>query len=326
MGIYRFPFWRPPRARRTPLGVAGACLSLLAPVPAGAEVLEPIADAHLHYHWNQAEATSPSQAVDLLRRENVVLAVVSSSPPELALRLQEADPQRVIALFSPYLTPEYRRHWYRRPEVLERARQALGSGAYRGIGEVHLIPGLGPSRDNPILAGLMDVAESHRLPFVIHSDASSSRYLAPLCSRRPRLQFVWAHAGGIVPPAEVADLLDICPNLAVDLSARDPARYVRNPIADDSGKLLPAWRAVLLAYPDRFMIGSDAVWPVEQLHGWFEPDTGWQRLGEFLAFHRRWLRELPADVARRIRLDNAQRIYGDVRRPGPIHTGQSGGR
>ena len=245
MGMYHFRFWRLACALGAPMAAAGACLTLFAPIPAAAGLSEPVADAHLHYHWNQAETISPSRALDLLRRENVVLAVVSSSPPEQALKLQQADPQRVVALFSPYLTPEYRHNWYRRPEVPERARQALQSGAYRGIGEVHLIPGLGPSRDNPILGALMDIAESHRLPFLIHTDASSSRFLAPLCSHRPDLQFVWAHAGGIVPPAQVADILETCPNLAVDLSARDPVRYVRNPIADDSGKLAPAWRVAV---------------------------------------------------------------------------------
>ena len=30
------------------------------------------------------------------------------------------------------------------------------------------------------------------------------------------------------------------------------------------------------------MTGSDPVWPVAQLNPWDEPDTGWERLGQFI--------------------------------------------
>ena len=40
------------------------------------------------------------------------------------------------------------------------------------------------------------------------------------------------------------------------------------------GALLPQWRALLETFPDRFMIGSDPVWPVENLDSWDQADTG----------------------------------------------------
>jgi hypothetical protein len=58
------------------------------------------------------------------------------------------------------------------------------------------------------------------------------------------------------------------------------------------------------------MIGSDAVWPVQQLDPWDEPDTGWENLDRFLDFHRGWLTGLPPEMAERIALTNALAFFG----------------
>jgi hypothetical protein len=91
---------------------------------------------------------------------------------------------------------------------------------------------------------------------------------------------------------------------------------VANPTTDLDGLLRHEWRKLVLAYPERFMVGSNAVWPVEQLDAWDEPDTGWQHLGRFLDFHRRRLATLPREIAQQVRLDNARAFFhapGSVR-------------
>jgi hypothetical protein len=93
------------------------------------------------------------------------------------------------------------------------------------------------------------------------------------------------------------------------LAARDPWRFVNNPIADGEGRLLPDWQDLLERYPERFMLGSDPVWPVEQMDQWDVSDTGWQELGRFWAFHRQWLRQLPQAVARKIGCENAVEFF-----------------
>ena len=98
-------------------------------------------------------------------------------------------------------------------------------------------------------------------------------------------------------------------SLPKELSARDSWRYVGFPIADEDGRLLPEWEALVLAYPERFMVGSDPVWPVDQSDRWDEPDTGWQELPRFLDFHRTWLSALPAEQANAIRWENARRFF-----------------
>lgn len=292
---------------RSAIALVGLTAALWRPLPGAAS--EPIADAHTHYNWNQSENTPPAAVIDIWRRNDVKLAVVAGMPPELALQIREAGGPWVIPIWSPYLTPEYRHTWHLDKTLPGRAREALESGRYRGIGEVHLIPGLGPRRDNPVLERLIRLAGEFDVPFMIHTDASNYRYLLPVCRDHPGTTFVWAHAGGILPPEQVSALLDACPNVFADLSARDPKRYVRTPITDARGHLLPEWRAVVMDHPDRFMVGSDPVWPVDRMHGWETDDSGWSLADSFLEFHRTWISNLPDEVRQRILIENARRVW-----------------
>ncbi|MEW8452956.1 MAG: hypothetical protein AB2686_12720, partial [Candidatus Thiodiazotropha sp.] len=66
------------------------------------EGLAKLADTHLHWKWNQKEVTEPEQAIAVLRDNNVTLAVVTSTPPELALELQRLAPETVIPIYGVY--------------------------------------------------------------------------------------------------------------------------------------------------------------------------------------------------------------------------------
>lgn len=288
--------------------VAGLCPPALAD-----RLPPPLADVHLHYNWDQQSVVNPLEANALLQRQNVVFGVVSATPPDLALELQDASQGRVIALYRPYLDARARHDWFRRPQVLKDAREALASKRYKGIGELHLVAGLGPRRDNKVLTGLLALAKEFDVPALIHTEASSYKYFLPVCRQHRQVRILWAHAGGLLDAAAVAALLPQCPNVHVELSARDPWRYVNSPITDTQGRLLPGWKALLLKYPDRFMIGSDPVWPVEERHLWSEVDTGWEKLPDYLAFHRTWLADMPAAVKKKVELENAL-VFFRVRR------------
>ena len=67
----------------------------------------------------------------------------------------------------------------------------------------------------------------------------------------------------------------------------------------EGGLLCPEWRALLLRYPDRFLIGSDT---------WINPR--WQQYDELMQGYRRWLGDLPPDVARQIAWDNGAALFG----------------
>jgi hypothetical protein len=297
------------RLIRTCLVVTGFWTTV---VVAGEGDQAPFADVHLHYKWSQAELVSPEQAVEVLKRNHIELAVVIGTPARLALDLAEVGGARIVPVYGPYESRADWYRWYRDDSLAERVRGALASGDYHGIGELHLVGGFAPRWDAPVIRDLADLGARFRVPLLIHTEFSRADYFLEMCGAYPETKMLWAHAGGILPAEQVRRVLEACDNVWVELSARDPWRFVRHPIAGDDGELLPKWHDLLLDYPDRFMVGSDPVWPVEQLDGWEEPDRGWLELERFIGFHRAWLRKLPAEVARRVRFDNAQALFRRV--------------
>jgi predicted TIM-barrel fold metal-dependent hydrolase len=262
------------------------------------------ADIHLHFNWDQKEIISAQTVVERLQKNNVVLALVMGVPSELALELADAGGAWIKPFFSPYLTPAHRNYWSVDDKVLDEAQKALASRAYKGIGEVHLWSDLGPRRDNRIFNGLIQLAQRYDVPFMIHTEASSHEFFRPICQQYPRVKFMWAHAGSKLNAQQVGALLEQCPNVWPEVSVRDPWRY--HSLVDDDGRLLPGWRELMIKYQDRFMTGTDPVWGVTRGQRWDEPDEGWDHYDELLQFHRDWLRQLPPEVERKIRLDNAR--------------------
>ncbi len=284
--------------------------ALLLSLSLPARALPPFADTHVHYKWNQEEVTSAAEALRILQDNNTVLALVIGTPAEHVLKLHRLAPQRIIPIWSPYQAPGDWSTWSFDKSVLERARSALASGKWQGIGELHLISGFTPAWETPVISGLMELAIEHAIPVLLHTEYSNTRQLAGLCRAQPGLKIIWAHAGAILTPAQVDEVMAACPAVWAELSARDPWRYVDNPITGKDGQLLPEWRQLLERYPDRFLIGSDPVWPVERLDSWDEADTGWQQYGRFVEFHRNWLKALPPELEEKLRLTNALRLFG----------------
>ncbi|MCP5298706.1 MAG: amidohydrolase family protein [Chromatiaceae bacterium] len=269
----------------------------------------PFADIHLHWKWNQKEVTTVAEAIATLDAQNVALAVVTGTPPELALELAERAPDRVIPIYGLYRNAGDWATWYRDPGLSDRVRTALESGRYHGIGEVHMIGGFVTHWRNPIIKGLFELAAEFDVPVLLHTEFSRADYTLGLCQAHPHTRLLWAHAGAMLPPNEVRRVLAGCPNVQVELSARDPWRHVANPIVDADGVLLPDWRTLIIEFAGRIMVGSDPVWPVERLNPWDEPDSGWQELPRFIGFHRSWLRQLPQAVAEAIRWHNAEAFF-----------------
>jgi hypothetical protein len=283
-------------------GVLGGCASHEEPLPSA------FADIHLHYNWDHSEYISAGEVVDKLQQNNVVLGIVSSVPADFALRLAEVAPGWILPLFSPYYQTGNRHNWYFDEGVVTSARQALASGKYIGLGEIHLVAGVGPRRDNPVFVGLIALAREYNVPMLLHTDASSYHYLLPICQQYPDLQILWAHAGGILPPAQLTALLAECDNVWLDLAARDPWHY--GGFVDAQGVLAADWKQFIIRNQDRIMVGTDPVWNAHQMYRWYEADQGWNHYEQLIQYHRNWISQLPSNVQHKLRLSNAQAYFG----------------
>ncbi len=268
--------------------------------------LPPIADVHLHFNWNQEEIISAEEVIAILRKQNVQLAVVFSRPSAMAMKMRRAGGDWVIPFWSPYFKPGIKLNWFRNPDVVTEARQALASGQYYGIGEMHLVAGVGPRRDNPVVQGLISLAREFKVPMNVHTDASRHEFFLPVCKDNPDVRFLWAHAGGVLQPDEIGPLMDKCPNVWVELSARDPWHY--GGFADDD-KLTGDWINLFERFPDRFMVGVDPVWNAFQTYRWYEADEGWSHYTKINQFHRNWMSQLDPALEKKIRIDNARTFF-----------------
>lgn len=274
-----------------------------------AESLPPLADVHVHYKWSQLEVTTPQQAVEAMQRNHVALAVVFGTPPELVLDLQGTENLTLVHFYQPYLQPFLKSNWFLNKRAPASVREALASGKYRGVGEIHISDGIGPRMDSEIFNSILRIAAEFNVPVNLHTNASSFEYMRRICSKHEQTRFIWAHAGGL-QAAGVSKLLSHCDNVWVEFSARDHLKSVSGvPVAHVDGRLREGWLELMQRYPDKFMIGSDPIWPVSEIDSWHTADTGWETVDEVYSFHRRWLNRLPPSLARKVSYRNALTLF-----------------
>jgi hypothetical protein len=268
--------------RRGRAAVVAAALALAAGA-ASAEDL-PITDAHIHYSEHSWRDFPVETALAILDRGGIRRAFVSSTPDEGTVRLYDRAPERIVPVLRPYRQAGELVSWYGDPTVVPYLEQRLSRPIYRGIGEFHLT---GAEARSPVVRQVADLAARRRLFLHCHCDAEAVEILVGLV---PRVRVLWAHAGMFSGPAEVRRLLDLAPALLVELA-------LRSGDVAPGGQLDPAWRELFLAYPTRFLVGTDTWVP-----------SRWSALVGVQAETRAWLRQLPPEVARALAADNAERL------------------
>lgn len=149
-------------------------------------------------------------------------------------------------------------------------------GLWEGIGEVMarhddltaLSYGEAPRADHVALDAVYELAAERDLPVAIHSNVGSVWLREPIylhelesaVKRHPRTRFIWCHAGvsrRIEVPTllqEIARLLSTHRNLWIGLSWVVLETHLISGDRPD-----PEWLALIEAFPDRFMIGSDVL-------------------------------------------------------------------
>ena len=263
---------------------AAILLSATAATAAEAPRALPIFDVHVHYNEIDQLSVSPAQALELLDRAGVRVALVSSTPDGQTLELLAAAPGRIVAELRPYRDPGLEKSWLHDKSVIPYLGERLANGVrYKGIGEFHA---LGDEAALPVMAAVVDLAAARDLVLHAHSDVAA---LGHLFARAPRARVLWAHAG-YADAAAVRRMLERHPTLWADTSMRPD-------IAED-GVLHAEWRRLIVDHPGRFMVGSDTY-----------VTRRWFALPQIIGDIRAWLQTLPPEVAEQVAWRNAARLF-----------------
>lgn len=242
------------------------------------------------------------------------------------------NPMLQAAGKSPTVSEETRRRFE------ETAQAIIASGA-KGFGEIaaHHVS-LSPSHgyesvaaDHPLLLRLADIAAQHDMPIDLHFDPIPDDVDKPASLTSPRnpavlkenvagferllahnrkATIMWDHAGadpvGYFTPKLVKELLGRHPNLVLNIRPTGPFPGAMVPL---KGAINDNWIAVLRAFPDRFVIGSDNFIVSARYSGAEAPRIFAERAPIQRRGIQRLLSSLPADLARKIGYENAERIY-----------------
>jgi predicted TIM-barrel fold metal-dependent hydrolase len=199
----------------------------------------------------------------------------------------------------------------------------LDSGAYRFVGELlfahadkrhgeQTMTGerfIGPEGKN--VHRLLAALKGRSVPVMTHWEVYNwSRDWAAfdaLYAAFPDVTFIWPHAG-FGSAAQVETVVAARPNVMVtlskkeknvhDLSDADLAAKLAPGMLDGCERLVPEWRRLLEAYPDRFMFATDA-----------HKDARWLGYAAIVEQWRYILGQLPGALADNVAWRNAERVY-----------------
>jgi Amidohydrolase len=277
-------------------------LSLAASLVQAADYAGPLLDAHLHYN-DEAQAAHPvSDVLARMQRSGVRAIVANSRPNDGTRSLAAATAQTgkawvtVLPFVRLYRNRDDYSTWFKDESiydmVLTELARGTAAGPYKGIGEFHLYDS--QNANGAVAKKLMLLAEEKNLAVLAHvDDAAIDLLMANTLSKGQKTKLIWAHTGiGGASVERVRELLRAYPLLMGELSYRPG-------LTGADGKLSPEWRAMVLEFPSRFVIGSDT-WVNQR----------WQYYEELMRGYRTWLGDLPADVARQIGWDNAAKLFG----------------
>jgi hypothetical protein len=278
-------------SRRRMLALTAAAAAL----PAAAQEPIPIFDAHLHYNWEPTPYLPLEEALALFRRNRVTGILATSRPNDgtHALVAQKAPDLWVVPFIRPYRVRPDVQSWFTNPVIFDLVQEEFRRGYYIGIGEFHLS---GRAAATDVVRKTVDFAVRHDLYLHAHADEEAVEILY---DHNPGAKIIWAHTGFGLAVERVEALLRKRPMLWGELS-------YRSGIVGGDGRLTPEWRGLFTRLPGRFLVGSDT-WINER----------WASYGAIMAGYRRWLDQLPREVAERIAHGNAKALFeGRMKRRG----------
>lgn len=248
--------------------------------------VRPLFDSHLHYGGEDVKHFTPAQVIEILDRNQVKYAVISSTPNDGTQQLYRHAPQRIIPFVGLYRSLEDKRHWMWDPSVITRLKANLDSGHYRGIGEFHIF-----AKDviSPVLKRVVQIAAERDLMLQVHGD---SVVLDRIFNIAPNIKVLWAHLGTRPEPWYLRDVLERHPdNLYIDTSVRDKQLLANGGLSDE-------WKDLFIDYQDRFTVAVDT----------FSVNR-WNTFDLVVRDIHSWLADLPEEVAQKLAYDNAYKLF-----------------
>ncbi len=258
------------------------------PGVAPADGVPPLVDVHIHYSHDAWEMLPPERAIAALREAGLTRAFVSSSNDDGTRMLFDAAPDLVVPVLRPYRNRGETATWLRDETVIGYLEQRLSRNDYAGIGEFHAF---GDDVELPVMRRVIELARQYRLFLHAHSDADAIRRIF---AADPDAVVVWAHSG-FEGPELVREMLERYPKLWADLAFR--TEHAPDGVVD------PAWLALFVDFPGRFLLGTDTYTPER-----------WYYVADHAEWCRQWLAALPPAVARRIAADNADALLASIGR------------
>ncbi|HHS99486.1 MAG TPA: amidohydrolase [Thiomicrospira sp.] len=243
-------------------------------------------DSHLHYGGEDVKHYSPKQIIEIFDRNQVEYALVSSTPNSGTEQLYHYAPKRIIPFLGLYQTLADKRDWMFDKTVITRVEQALESGIYRGLGELHIFA---KDRKSPVLKRIVEMASERGLMLQVHGDAE---VLDEIFEVAPNVTVLWAHLGTTPEPEFLRSVLKRHPNnLYIDTSVRDKQLL-------ETGRLSAEWQALFIDYQDHFMVAVDTF----SVNRWNTFDSVVKDIHD-------WLDDLPSEVSKKMAYDNAYKLF-----------------
>jgi len=258
--------------RTIPTAILAATGLLMA--VASVQAQTPLADAHIHYSHDAWDILPPAEAIKVLRKAGLRRAFVSSSSDRGTKMLYRLAPDLIVPVLRPYRRRGELGTWFKDASVGDMLAELLARNTYAGIGEFHIF---GKDADLAVPRRVVRLAARYKIFLHAHADAEA---LDRNFAQDPEARVLWAHSG-FDNPEGVAAMLSKHKNLWSDLAFRSEHAT--------GGKVDPHWRKLFLAFPDRFMLGTDASTPERWCH--VIDQANWSR---------QWLADLPLDVAENI--------------------------
>ncbi|MBD3671090.1 MAG: amidohydrolase family protein [Gammaproteobacteria bacterium] len=243
----------------------------------------PLFDVHIHYSHDVWDKIPPERAILKLREAGITRAMVSSSSDEGTQRLYRAAPDLIIPALRPYRERGDLETWMHDESVVPYLEQRLERHRYAAIGEFHID---GEEAELPVVRWTVQLAKRYDLMLHVHSDADA---IERIFKQDSSARILWAHAG-FENGSRVREMLERYPNLWADLSFRWEIHR--------QGRFTGVWKALLEEHSDRFMLGVDTYTPLR-----------WLQIQETLDWYEALFASLSETAARRIRHDNAERVF-----------------